>query len=266
MTRVSVSFAIVCGLAGLLVPAGLGWAQEELSRGVAEYEQASDAASIENGAVLITAEDGITRATEAYDARLVGVAAIQPAVAWSTVGREQAVPVVRQGSTVVQVNASNGPITRGDWVTSSTTPGEGMLATQPGYAIGRALAAFTGDGSAIGQIPVTVEVQFAIPENRDAPPPFTLAGAVNTVQNGWRIISGGAVHFSIRYTIAALSVLISAVFGYWIISRATLTGIAAIGRNPLARGTIIATTGMTLTAAMAIIAGGVALAVFILAL
>ena len=239
---------------------------QEIPRGIAEYEQAVAVADIEDGDLMVLTESGLDRAAERYDQRLAGVVSRQPAVVFSTVGRDNAIPVVRQGSTHVRVNTSEGAIAVGDWITTSEVPGEGVKATEPGYAVGRALAAFTGEAGVVGLVPVNVDIQFAIPENKDAPPPFTLAGAVNTVQTGFRVISGGAVHFSVRYTIAGLVVITSAIFGYWIISRATTTGIAAIGRNPLARGTIIVTTGMTLTAALAIIAGGVAFAIFILAL
>jgi hypothetical protein len=235
-------------------------------RGIAEFETAVNSATIEDGDILVLTENGVDRAIVAYDANLVGVVAAEPAVAWSTIGRDNTVAVIRQGSATIRVSTSNGPIHRGDWITSSNTAGVGVRATQPGYAVGRALADFDGTQSDIGLIPITVEVQFAIPNNADAPAPFTLKGALDTVQAGFRIVSSGTVHFSIRYTIAALVVLISACFGYWIISRATATGIAAIGRNPLARGAIIITTGASVMSALAIIAGGVVFGIFILAL
>jgi hypothetical protein len=66
-------------------------------------------------------------------------------------------PITRDGILLVKFNSENGPIKKGDLITSSSTPGEGMKATQSGMIIGVALE----DASAAsGLIKIRVLIQY----------------------------------------------------------------------------------------------------------
>ncbi|PCI31578.1 MAG: hypothetical protein COB53_13020, partial [Elusimicrobia bacterium] len=68
-------------------------------------------------------------------------------------------PLVLAGRVPVKVTLENGPIKLGDYLTSSSTPGYAMKATEPGSTIGIALEAFAGeDGKTEGRVLTFVSI------------------------------------------------------------------------------------------------------------
>ena len=63
-------------------------------------------------------------------------------------------PVALVGRVPVNVTNENGPIQVGDFITTSSTPGYGMKATEPGRVVGMALGGFNGEN---GQVMVQVQ-------------------------------------------------------------------------------------------------------------
>ncbi len=114
---------------------------------VAEAYMADDP-SVESGDLVSTVGGTtVTKSAGTYDGRLLGVVSEQPGLYLSDWEYEPlARPVALTGRVPVKVNDENGPIEAGDELTSSSTPGVAMKATQPGMVVGRALEAYAGTG------------------------------------------------------------------------------------------------------------------------
>jgi len=76
---------------------------------------------------------------------------------------DTAVPVALTGRVPVKVSSENGPIYKGDYLTSSSVAGVAMKATKPGQVLGKALEDFTTSGT--GKVNAFVNVSFADPGN-----------------------------------------------------------------------------------------------------
>lgn len=197
-----------------------------------------------DGDLLINSPQGLVRANKNYDSTLFGVLSTQPLVVYRS--SEEGQPVIRSGVAEVNVTTLSGPISYGDYITSSVVPGKGHKATDSGYAIGIAMEPFTGgdesqtiDGPQgpvkTGKIRVAIKIEFVeLGSPRFISRLFGFLGRsilvnVNDPQKLGNII---------RYIAAAIIVLLSFTFAFLTFSRSISKSIEAIGRNPLARNTI----------------------------
>jgi len=107
----------------------------------------------------------IQKSTKEYDNTVLGIYSEKPGFRLSQIGDingDKAVPVALSGRVPVKVNNENGPIHRGDYLTSSSTPGVAMKATRQGQVLGKALEDFTGT---TGKVMTFVNITFADPGN-----------------------------------------------------------------------------------------------------
>lgn len=84
-----------------------------------------------------------------YDEMIIGV---YKEPEYSSLQEKQSVaknPIKREGITNIKFNSENGPIKKGDLITSSSKPGEGMKATQSGMVVGIALEDASGTSGLI---------------------------------------------------------------------------------------------------------------------
>jgi len=94
-----------------------------------------------------------TLTSVAYDKRIVGIIATKPSMIISGgIGRDYGYPVVLSGRIKTNVCLDNGDIGIGDFITSSSRPGFGMKATDPGMVVGQALESFNGSDGECGQV------------------------------------------------------------------------------------------------------------------
>ncbi len=105
-----------------------------------------DPAAYEPGDVLVisTVQDrSVAKSSQANDPRLAGVYSTDPGFLGGNSFEDQAgyIPVAMMGIVPVKVTAANGPIHRGDLLTTSANPGYAMLATDPqfGAVLGKAM-------------------------------------------------------------------------------------------------------------------------------
>jgi hypothetical protein len=134
---------------------------------VAEDFDVHDPAGLEPGTVVVIGEDARLRAsTRSYDRRVAGVVAgnegsPRPGI---ILGRSPSgharLPVALAGRVACRVDATASPITAGDLLTTSATPGHAMKAEDPargyGAIIGKALRSQPGG---TGVIPILVALQ-----------------------------------------------------------------------------------------------------------
>lgn len=178
------------------------------------------------GSIITTTRDGYVRSQTKYDSGIVGVVSATPAIVLENVNNPNLTPVIYLGQTEVLVSTANGEIEEYDLITSSTTPGVGMKATENGFVVGTALQGFSGEGT--GRILINVD------------PHYFDSAAVNYNRNLFSLLANARESAflspleALRYLVAALVALFAFVIGFIFFGRIAQRGIEAIGRNPLA--------------------------------
>lgn len=186
----------------------------------------------EDGQIVCESESGFILCDKEYNPQTYGVIVENPNVVFYSDSNPLKKPVVTNGTVQVQVTSANGPIMKGDYVSSSNTPGVGQKAIRSGYALGTAQTDWTDpDPSKIGKVYVNVQPKPAIMTARAS------ANLIDLIKSGIDATFLSPV-LALRYTLASLVTICSVAFAFWFFARAAHTGVEAIGRNPLAGKTI----------------------------
>lgn len=229
----------------------------------------------QDGDIVSYTPEGIALSSSEYDDKMFGVIETTPLVAYRRQDNT-GLPILRSGTTSVNVTTANGPIRTGDFITTSTVPGKGQKSVASGYIIGVALADFgEQDGEEVevslpqggtrqvrvGSINVAIKIEYA--ELNTARNSNRLLDALNSalfrnVQNPEQFVN------VIRYILAGLAVLISFLIGFFTLARTIPKGIEALGRNPLARTTIQFGIILNIIFTVAIAAVGIVAAIILL--
>lgn len=217
-------------------------AQQPQGIEVTSVYEIADKDAVEGDIVKAT-DQGLIRTTIGFDNKMFGIISDQPLLVYRTETKGK--PVLRSGIAQVNVTTLNGPIKKGDYITSSNITGKGQKATESGYTIGVALGNFNGEGApqidgprgkvASGKILVAVRIEYAELTNpRVAGRIFGFVGTalLENVSDPKQI---GSV---VRFVAAGLVILLSFTFGFLTFSRSIAKSIEALGRNPLAKSTI----------------------------
>jgi len=138
--------------------------------------------------------NSVVKTNRPYDPNLIGGVPIKPAIQMgSSADFRNPTIVALAGRIPVKVTGENGPIHRGDYITSSSTPGYGMRATKTGTVVGRALEEFIPESSnQKGEV-----LTFVAPEYRNINPstsssaedPFLISVGTNEKYEEGEIIS-----------------------------------------------------------------------------
>lgn len=203
---------------------------QDISLGTAIPVQVTDGEPADGDIISVTEGGGYVRTQILSDPLMYGVVTLEPALYLYDRSSEGEVPAVSSGRVYVRVSTEAGPINLGDFITSSTRPGIGIKAVSNGYILGTAQESYTEeDPDQIGKILVEVDPRF-VQTNRNilstlfSLPTLTLAASPMN---------------ALRYIIAALIIIISFYIGFRFFGRASLKGVEAMGRNPLAKKSII---------------------------
>ena len=111
----------------------------------------------------------VIKSAGSYDPNLIGAISTSPGYLTNapagaidgTPATTDQVPLGLVGRIPVKVDTENGPIAIGDYITSSSTPGVGMVATAAGQVVGRAMTSYNGTG--VGTVTVYLEHFFYNP-------------------------------------------------------------------------------------------------------
>lgn len=248
------NIVILCSL--LFIP--LFWvntAYAQTSEGVAVYVPISET-DAQDGDIVSLSEKGFTLSREDYDANMYGIISENPAVAFENEQKKEGKPVLRAGRVYVRVSGQNGPIKKGDLITSSKRAGIGQKATRSGIIVGLALENFeSGNKDDVGKIFVALSIGYS-----------AIGGRLNLLE---LIKTGAGAPFltplgSLRYLLAALVVIISLVLGFISSGRIVKAGIEALGRNPLAGKLIEFTVFLNIALTLGIMFIGLAIGYIIL--
>lgn len=191
------------------------------------------------GDIMVQTDQGIVRSTKPFDSQMIGVIVEFPVIS-SGAKDDNTRAIISSGRATVNVTATHGAIKPGDQITSSDIAGVGQRADVAGYVLGKALAEYS-DTSQDGQIPVLVNIS-----NYSYSPNVT--GALGALMGSLTVGLQNTQNFPLilRYLLAALISLVTFLISAFSFVRFMRNGLEAIGRNPLAKKTII--SGMILNA------------------
>jgi len=214
--------------------------------GVAVNVEINDT-SVEVGHIISVTKDGFKKSTTEYDVLIFGVVVSAPIL--SVEPRDDSTrSVISSGETLVRVSTANGEISEGDLITTSVQPGLGQKATRSGYVIGKALQGYSESGE--GLISVLVGSSFGSGGGTGAGV-GSLIGIVADPANA-------------RYVLAAILGIVVAIGGTIAFIRLISTGVTAVGRNPLAKGSIYRSMFVAAAAIAVLAIAGVAAVVLII--
>lgn len=211
-------------------------------------------------------EKGIVRATRTNSENIFGVIVKKPIFLFRPKGIEGK-PIVRSGIVYVNVTDIYGEIKKGDFITSSEIPGKGARA-QEGYVLGRALEdfdkketkelEFKGRKIRMGKILVAINIQFLKRKGKEKketleffPSLFRDYFNLPSLAEKRNIIS------LVQLFSGIFILLLSFYFGFSVFSKGIIKGIESIGRNPLARDSIIFSVVLNMILTLLMIGGGI---------
>lgn len=237
------------------------FAQVNLSEGIATYISiANTNKNIANGDIISSKGVGYVVTSIAYDPLMYGVVVNNPAVYFHSSGLANSYPVSSQGNAYVRVSTINGPIAKGDLVSSSSIVGVAQRAKESGYVLGTALKSYSvANKNTIGLIPVEINIRYANVQT---------SSAVNLLANFKQAVTAPYLSplNSLRYFLAVAIVILAFVIGFVSFGRVVRTGVEALGRNPLAGKTIEFGIVFNLLLMVGVIGVGVGIAYLILIL
>lgn len=245
----------------ILAPVQQAAAVSISSIGIANYYPISSS-KVEDGDIIVSTGKGYYLSDTVYDPRVSGVVTASPAISLKAIEAQakNSYPVVNSGIVNVKVTGTNGNIKRGDFITTSATPGTGMLANKTGYVIGAAEHDVTFSQKDDVQL-VTVALNFHFlqlgsPVSSSLLDVFSLS-RIAAYEQPLRVF---------QYVMASIILLASFVFGFLIFAKVVNTGVEALGRNPLAGKMIQLSILFNVILIIVIIMTGVSLAYIVVRL
>ena len=210
---------------------------------------------------IITHKNGqFTLTKEPFDTEIFGVVVESSSLSLVDTADTKSQLIMQTGEAQVLVLNSNGDIKKGDYLTSSNTAGVGQKADKTGVVIGKALEDYNPTNpNEPGLIWSTIEPKTAYINN-------------NVKTNLLEAIKSGALSpllnpvESLRYILAALIVAATFIIGFSTFGKSSGRSIEAMGRNPLAQGSIRAAMVFNMILSFGVMLIGLALAYLILVL
>lgn len=220
--------------------------------GVAANLELADSGAGE-GDILTVSAEGLRRTKSAYEATMYGVVVVAPILSIEP-KTDKTKAVLTSGTAKVKV-AADDEIKIGDFITSSDKEGVGRKATKSGYVLGKAMEGY-GDKSKTGFITVEVNIGYA---------DIGGAGAGNLTGTFGTLLSrGNNFQTFLRFGLAFLIGLVTLGGATYAFVRFVATGLVALGRNPLAKKTILGGMIVSSLVIVAVAASGVGVALAII--
>ncbi len=215
-----------------------------------------------DSSIITLTSAGYQLTDNANEDNIVGVADIDPAVHYETEGVEVDAYLVGSGVAYVKVSTGDGPIRKGDYITSSEEPGVGVKANIDTWVVGRALEDYDAQG--VGRILVQIKpekmaLSLVNQENVRIGVKSALENTTLRIFNIANVFALKDPSRAFRYILAILIALISILFGFIMFGRIAIKGLEGMSRNPLAAKLIILSIVMNLI--LSIVVSGVGLSV-----
>jgi hypothetical protein len=216
--------------------------------------------TVEEGSIISYVDGEYILSIEAYDNNMFGIVSSNPALYLQDENLESYVLVGSQGEMDVRVSTKNGPINKGDYLTSSEIPGVAQAVDKSGRVLGIALEDYdVEDPNEIGLITAYIDIKSHLKQE-------------SLTENLLTVISDGLSSAfltplaSLRYIMALIVTAITFAIAFLSFSRLTSRGVEALGRNPLAGSSIRSVIIFNFILTFIIIASGLAIAYLILVL
>jgi len=232
---------------------------QQTSSGVAVSLRFSTA-DVSDGDIVCNTPEGAIPCRKPYDSTIIGVLVLSPAVSLERIDAtgSATMPVISMGKAYVRVRSIEGGVKKGDFITSSETPGLGQKVEKSGYIIGISLedAAFA-TGEAEKKILVALSIRPAF---------FSTNAKSNLMQLIREGVEGTYTSplSALRFILAAATTLLSVILGFIYFGRVARSGVEAIGRNPLAGKMIQLSVVFNILLTIGIMGAGVTISYFIL--
>lgn len=217
-----------------------------------------DIEEAQDGDIVCATPEGYGLCQAGYDPSMYGVVSITPALSLTNTSLNNAKPVITSGKAYVRVSSINGPIKKGEYVSSSPKTGVAMKANKSGYVLGTALDDYdSSDPDNIGTIVVSLGIKPAVLT------PGAAANLMELIRQGIDAAFYSPIS-ALRYILAAFIVAISFTLGFIYFGRIAKSGVDALGRNPLASRAIQIGIFMNISFMIVIVAVGMGIAYLIL--
>jgi F0F1-type ATP synthase membrane subunit c/vacuolar-type H+-ATPase subunit K len=213
-----------------------------------------------DGHVISASEDGPKLSDIPYDSHVIGVVARDSAILISSTEIIDGIPVMSLGQVYILVSTKDGPIKRGDLLTTSTIPGVAVKAVRSGYVLGSALEDYDNqDPDRVEKIAADLNLHYF-----NAKPTFP--GSLTDIFKLALLTTKDGPSALFKYIVAAFVVLGSFVLGFLTFGRTAAKGIEALGRNPAAKGIIHLGIIFNISIVIVIVLAGLIVAFLILRL
>jgi len=214
----------------LFISVTFGASAQELPS-ISQFAVNLEVADSEAGAgdIISITKEGLVRSKTAYDIAVFGVVVASPVISVEP-RTDSTSAVASTGVAQVKVSAKGGKVEIGDLITTSDDAGVGQKATTSGYVLGKALENYDKT-DAVSAIPVEISIRYA-----DIP----ISAGVSGIKGLLALISEpenfrNFVRYLAGFLIGAAT-FIGAVYAF---VKFLTNGITALGRNPMAKKTII---------------------------
>jgi len=230
------------------------------------------------GAIVAQNGDGFRLSSRRYDTRVVGVVVETSDLIIKYEEDVQGIftdrYIVDGGEVDVLINDSNGTVQKGDYVTTSDSPGEGMRADTDGVVLGIALEDFKAqEGKNTDMVRVAVDIRVStVDDALTIEALFAKYGIfgslISTLLNTLKIAPAkmSQAPLLFRYVLSIFLLIAAIIFGFLLFGRVAIRGIESLGRNPLARWTILSGIFINITFITLMIGFALILAYFIVTL
>lgn len=205
------------------------------------------------GDIVSQTKEGLFRSDIPYDENIVGVVGETSILVFGKPTTTN-LPIVSYGKTLTKVSNLNGTIKKGDFITSSPTPGVGQKATQSGFVVGRAMEDFNQEEGLI--------LVFVKPQQVFLPGRLAFGRVIEEIISGLKMPE--TIPEVLRYLFALLVAGGSFIIGFFSFIKALREGMTAIGRNPLAKGSIRTAMILNLIGILILTLAGLGLALFVI--
>ena len=203
--------------------------------------------NVQEGSIVSYKDGEYSLTRNEYDPSMVGVVGSEEGIYVEQVDSLGHI-IMSDGLVLVLVSDENGEIKKGDFITSSQSPGIGMKAEKQGFMVGKALSDYDPDGETIQQVEAILEVKFSSPNDSLAVEKFeedTSSFFPQLSKSLIQIVHASAENAAsdpnkgVLYLLAGFILVVATIFGYFTFGRIALGGINALGRNPLAKNVIL---------------------------